>query len=78
MFDTMRRPVVTIPRGLVLCIINWLSRFSPPLCMSYALTMINGFIIDELCYTISSRAFIMTPTCTLHHQLAQQAFHTLC
>ena len=32
------------------------------LCMSYALTMINGFIIDELCYIISSMTFIMTPT----------------
>ena len=32
------------------------------LCMSYAHTMINGFIIDELCYIISSMSFIMTPT----------------
>ena len=27
--------------------------------------MINGFIIDELCYIISSVAFIMTPTHSL-------------
>ena len=31
------------------------------LSMIYAHTMINGFIIDKLCYIISSIAFIMTP-----------------
>ena len=31
--------------------------------MSYAHTMYdNGFIIDELCYIISSMTFIMTPS----------------